>query len=144
MTLEALTQAERNLVYAIRNFAKFRQEFTVATLTGGSVTNFGSAVPSLGFTGGGNTDPTVGFLNVLEDIQLIENDRRNIAAFEQFIDRLPRADQGRVVGPDAAPARPGRVRAPRRPADARRRPGPRTATTSTSSRCRWASRPTPR
>src|SRR5207248_11788446 len=85
VTLEALTQAERSLVYAIRSFAKFRQEFTVATLTGGTVTNFGSAVPSLGFTGGGNADPTVGFLNVLEDVQIVENDRRNIATYEQFV-----------------------------------------------------------
>src|SRR5947207_14937506 len=30
VTLEPLTQAERNLLYAIRNFARFRKEFYVA------------------------------------------------------------------------------------------------------------------
>ena len=85
VTLENLTQAERNLLYQVRLFAKFRQEFTVATLVGGQVTNFGSAVPSLGFTGGGNSDPTVGFINILEDVQIVENNRQNIAAFEQLI-----------------------------------------------------------
>jgi hypothetical protein len=85
VTLEALTQAERNLLYQVRLFAKFRQEFTVATLIGGSVQNFGSAVPSLGFTGGGNTDAVVGFVNVLEDVQLVENYYKNIAAFAQLV-----------------------------------------------------------
>lgn len=85
VTLEPLTQAERNLLYQVRLFAKFRQEFTVTTLIGGTVTNFGSAVQSLGFTGGGNADPTVGFINVVEDVQLVENTRRNIAAYEQLV-----------------------------------------------------------
>ncbi len=46
VTLEPLTQAERNLVYQVRSFAKFRQEFLVAILVGGSFINFGSAVPT--------------------------------------------------------------------------------------------------
>ena len=85
VTLELLTQAERNLVYEVRNFAKFRQEFLVAILVGGSFTNFGSAVPTLGFSSGGNIDPTTGFINVLQDLQVVENDRRNIAAFERLV-----------------------------------------------------------
>ena len=85
VTLEGLTQAERNLVYALRNFALFRQQFTVATLVGGSVTNFGSAVPSLGFTGGASSDPVSGFINLVEDEILVENNMRNIAAFEQLV-----------------------------------------------------------
>ena len=85
VTLENLTLAERQLLYQVRLFAKFRQEFTVTTLVGGSITNFGSAVQSLGFTGGGNADPTPGFINIVEDVQLVENYRQNIAAFEQLI-----------------------------------------------------------
>ncbi|GAC1470526.1 MAG: hypothetical protein NVSMB9_15710 [Isosphaeraceae bacterium] len=84
VTLELLTQAERNLLYAIRAFVKFRQEFTVATLIGGQIQNFGSAVASLGFSGVASNDPTIGFINVVEDVQLVENDRRNIAAYEQL------------------------------------------------------------
>jgi hypothetical protein len=86
VTLELLTQAERNLVYQIRSFAKFRQEFTVAILAGGQIQQFGSAVPLLGFSGGGNSDPTTGFLNVVEDIQLVENSRRNIDAFAKIVE----------------------------------------------------------
>jgi len=98
VTLEGLTQVERSLLYQIRLFAKFRQEFTVATLIGGSVTNFGSAVPSLGFTGGGNSDPTIGFINVLEDLQLVENFRKNIAAYEQFVVVFRELVNGEVSG----------------------------------------------
>ena len=85
VTLELLTQAERNLVYAVRSFAQFRQQFIVATITGGQVPSLGSAVPTLGFSGGGSGDPVVGFLNVAEDIQLVENARRNLAAFDQIV-----------------------------------------------------------
>ncbi len=84
VTLEPLTQAERDLLYQVRSFAKFRQEFVVATLVGGSFQTPGSSLASQGFSGGGNTDPVVGFLNVVQDIQQIENDRKNLAAFEQL------------------------------------------------------------
>jgi hypothetical protein len=85
VTLEALTQAERNLVYQVRTFAQFRQQFVVATLVGGTIQNLGSSVTTLGFSAGGNTDPTTGFINVLQDLQQVENDRKNIAAFEQLV-----------------------------------------------------------
>ncbi|MFO0909666.1 MAG: hypothetical protein U0794_15190 [Isosphaeraceae bacterium] len=85
VTLEALTQAERSLLYSVRSFAKFRQEFVVSLLVGGSpVTNLGAAVQTPGFSGGGNTDPSIGFINLLEDMQLVENNRRNIAAYEKI------------------------------------------------------------
>ncbi|HMB02191.1 MAG TPA: hypothetical protein VKP69_00450 [Isosphaeraceae bacterium] len=85
VTLEALTQAERNLVYQVRAFAKFRQEFIVAALVGGAIPTLGTNVVTQGFSGGGNTDPVVGFINVLQDLQTVENDRKNIAAFEQLV-----------------------------------------------------------
>ena len=98
VTLELLTQAERNLVYEIRNFAKFRQEFIVAILVGGSFTNFGSAVPTLGFSSAGNIDPTIGFINVLQDLQVVENDRRNIAAFEHLVEVYSELIEGESSG----------------------------------------------
>jgi hypothetical protein len=85
VTLEPLTQAERNLVYQIRAFAKFRQEFIVAVLVGGTIPTLGTNILTQGFTGGGNTDPVIGYINVLSDLQEIENDRKNIAAFEQLV-----------------------------------------------------------
>ena len=98
VTLEALTQAERNLVYAIRSFVLFRQQFTVATLVGGSVPNFGSALPSLGFTGGSSSDPVVGFINLLEDEMIVENYRRNIAQYEQLVKVYRELIQGESSG----------------------------------------------
>ncbi len=84
VTLELLTQTERNLVYSVRAFAKFRQEFVVATLGGGTIQTFGSSVVGLGFSSQGNIDPTPGFLNVVEDVQLVENSVRNLAVFERL------------------------------------------------------------
>ena len=84
VTLEALTNAERNLVYSVRSFAKFRQEFTVATLTGGTIQTFGVSTVTGGFSSAGNSDPTTGFLNVVEDVQLLENVVKNLAVFERF------------------------------------------------------------
>ena len=85
ITLEGLTQAERSLLYSVRQFAKFRQEFVVTTLAGGSIQSFGTNVVTGGFTtGGGPNDPTIGFLNVVEDVQIVENQVKNLAVFEQF------------------------------------------------------------
>ena len=84
LTLEPLTQAERNLVYQIRSFAKFRQEFLITTLVGGSFANFATGVVTPGFSGGGNSDPTTGFLNVLEDFIIVENQTRNVQTLSQF------------------------------------------------------------
>jgi len=97
--LEGLTQAERSLVYQVRAFAKFRQEFIVATLVGGTpITNFATSAQTPGFSGGGNADPVVGFLNVIQDIQQLENDRKNIAAFEQLLKVYTELIQGEASG----------------------------------------------
>ncbi len=85
VTLEPLTQAERNLLYAIRSFALFRQQFTVATLTGGIVQTFGVNITTQGFSTGGNIDPVVGFLNVVEDSIIVENNVKNLSVFENFL-----------------------------------------------------------
>ncbi len=85
VTLEALTQAERNLLYSVRSFAQLRQQFVVTTLTGGTQIQFGTNVTTGGFSAGsGNSDPTTGFLNVVEDVMLVENNVKNLSVFERF------------------------------------------------------------
>jgi Outer membrane efflux protein len=84
VTLEPLTQAERNLLYAVRSFALFRQQFFVVTLTGGTVQNFGQTFNLAGFTAAGNTDPTIGFLPIVFDLVEVEVDRRNLAFLENI------------------------------------------------------------
>ncbi len=86
VTLEPLTQVERNLLYSVRTFALFRQQFSVATLTGGTEIEFGTNVTTQGFqSGSGNNDPVIGFLNVVEDVQLVENNVKNLSVFERFL-----------------------------------------------------------
>lgn len=117
VTLEPLTLAERNMLYDVRLFARFRQEFFVSVLAsagggpgGGAGTatsanaiavgGGGSAiVGSLGVGGNpttisGGNDPTIGFLNVLQQIQAVENQRKNVAAFESLLEAYKQMAEG--------------------------------------------------
>ncbi len=75
VTLELLTQAERNLLYQIRQFARFRQEFIPYVLAAQQ----GVDLP-------GTADPTIGYLTVLQQVQAVEIDRRNVAKFERLLE----------------------------------------------------------
>jgi hypothetical protein len=72
VTLEPLTLSERNLLYEVRSFARFRQLFFVSILTA----NQNVENPGL-------NDPTVGFLNLLQNFLVAENTRINVASFER-------------------------------------------------------------
>ncbi len=86
VTLEPLTQAERNLLYEIRNFVKFRQEFVIANLVGGQVLNLGQGFNNPGYTlNAGNADPVTGFLNVLQDVEAVEIYVKNVAFYEKLV-----------------------------------------------------------
>ena len=82
--LEPLTLAERQLLYAVRTFAVFRQQFLVVTLTGGTIFQFGVGFNLQGFNAPGNTDPVVGFLPVVFNLVEIEVDRRNLFFLESL------------------------------------------------------------
>ncbi|RUL82522.1 TolC family protein [Tautonia sociabilis] len=82
VALEGLTQAERNLLYAVRQFARFRKEFFVSVLAGGSV------------TGGGGGDPTTGYLNLLLQLQSVENNTKNVAAYERVLEVFQELSRG--------------------------------------------------
>ena len=62
VNLEALTQTERNLLYTIRDLARFRKLFFVQAVTDA---------------------PGGGFLGLLNQVQLIENQRDNIRRLEE-------------------------------------------------------------
>lgn len=66
VTLEPLTQAERSLLYEIRSFARFRQQFFTNIITGGGVDNPGLA------------DPSIGYLTILAQMQGVENSIRTV------------------------------------------------------------------
>jgi hypothetical protein len=99
VVLENLTNAERQLLYAVRAFALFRQQFFVVTLTGGSVQNFGNNFTLAGFSSpAGNTDPTIGFLPVVFNLVEIEVDRRNLIFLENIARLYTELIQGESSG----------------------------------------------
>ena len=75
VTLELLTQAERTLLYQIRQFARFRQEFIPYVL-----------LETQPVDNPGTGDPTIGYLSVLQQIQAVEIDRRNVSKFERILE----------------------------------------------------------
>jgi hypothetical protein len=100
VTLEPLTAAERTLLYQVRLFALFRQEFFVVTLTAGTVQNFGNTFALAGFSAGisGNVDPTVGFIPMVINIAQVEVDRRNVAFYENLVTLYNELIQGEASG----------------------------------------------
>lgn len=90
VTLEPLTQAERNMVYAMRSYARFRKLFYVAIAAGGDYTNNPYSLQGLSVNLGrgiGNnlTAPTVGYLPILLQSATLANQRRNVDALEQYL-----------------------------------------------------------
>ncbi len=95
VTLEGLTQTERTLLYAMRSYARFRKIFYVALAAGGNYTNnpYGlqGLSPNLGRGIGGNlTAPNIGYLPLLTQSAVINNQRKNVVALERLL-RLYRA-----------------------------------------------------
>ena len=90
VTLEPLTQAERNLLYAIRSYARFRKLYYVAISAGGNITNNPYGLQGLSVNlgrGVGNnlTAPSVGYLPILQQAAVISNQKRNIDALENLL-----------------------------------------------------------
>lgn len=85
VTLEPLTGAERNLLYQVRTFARFRQEFVLNVLTSNQ-----------GVTGGG--DGNTGFLNVLSQLQQLENSRTILATYEAIFTAYKEMASGAGAG----------------------------------------------
>lgn len=98
VTLEALTLVERSLLYQVRSFARFRQEFIVSVLIAGSVQNLGSTFALAGFSSAGNTDPVVGFIPVVLNAAQIEIDKRNVATLEQIVNLYQQLIDGEASG----------------------------------------------
>src|SRR5262249_9734888 len=68
------------------------------TLTGGTIQNFGAGFQLQGFSGAGNTDPTVGFLPVLFNLVQVEIDRRNLFFLESLAKLYQELIQGEASG----------------------------------------------
>jgi hypothetical protein len=94
VNLEPLTQAERNLLYAMRSYARFRKLFYVSTVAGPSgslgLTNNPYGLQGLSVNlgrgiGGNLTSPVVGYLPLLQQSAVIANQRKNVAFLTQLL-----------------------------------------------------------
>lgn len=84
VTLEGLTQQERNLLYEVRTFTRFRQSVVPAYLMANQ--------QLIGTSPEG--DPNPGYLQVIQNLQRVENDRVTVAAYEQVLKLFKEYVQG--------------------------------------------------
>lgn len=93
--MENLTQSERNLLYAVRDLARYRQGFFTSTIAGGFTAGISVGQPGV-FTGG-STIPTAiaqfqggngGFLGLLQLYQQVANAEYNLRQLRDQLDRL--------------------------------------------------------
>ncbi len=95
VTLEPLTQVERNLLYEIRDYAHFRKQFFVFLAGGVDITRGGAIGQALAASG---QAPGEGYLPTVLRTAQIANERKNVAAFEDFLRRFKAFFQGGEVG----------------------------------------------
>ncbi len=88
VVLEDLTQSERNVLYAVRNFARFRKQFFVATITGGQVAGLQRFLRGFEFLAGGSSAPSIGFYPVLLQLQQLRNRQYIVRTLVYIIDDL--------------------------------------------------------
>ena len=98
-TLEPLTQSERTLLYAMRSYARFQKLFFVALVGDGNYTNnpFGlqGLSQNLGRGVGSNlTARPTGYLSTILLAATLENERKNVAALEQFLKLFQNLQEG--------------------------------------------------
>ena len=113
--MENLTQAERNVLYAARDLARYRQGFFTATVAGGNTAGIATGIlgvfsgtgpvptPVPTFTGGGGGG-NGGFLGILQNYQVIANSEYNIGQLTEQLDRLraQAAERPDQIGEDLA------------------------------------------
>jgi hypothetical protein len=103
VNLEPLTQVERNLVYAIREFARFRKEYFVQVATGlGAQADvfFGDASAlGGGFGTGDQFGGNQGYLPTLRLASQVANERKNVAALMRALDLFRGYEEGGIVEP---------------------------------------------
>ncbi|MGF1581273.1 MAG: hypothetical protein ACFCD0_18060 [Gemmataceae bacterium] len=121
VTLEPLTQTERNLLYDVRSYARFRKEFFVSIAGGEGLTElggfgggFGGGVVPGAFAGvlsplvrpstsgtitlaGGRIAPPAGYLPTLLDSAILTNQQKNVASLAQNLDKFRKYKEGGLI-----------------------------------------------
>jgi hypothetical protein len=100
VTLEPLTQSERNLLYNVRAYARFRKVFFVSVAGGGdlaeSFPDGGFIFERLGLSG---SAPIVGYLPTLLSAALVTNQQNNVSELERIITFYKQLQGGGDVSP---------------------------------------------
>ncbi|MSR56495.1 MAG: hypothetical protein EXS05_02340 [Planctomycetaceae bacterium] len=88
--LEGLTQAERSMLYALRDLARFRMGFFTSTVAGGTTAGLTSGVFGVATSVNPLTTPVSqgGYLGLLLQVQTIFNQQYNIRQLKERLDRL--------------------------------------------------------
>src|SRR5262249_3155066 len=93
VSLENLTAVERNMVYAMRSYARFRKLYYVSVVAGpsGNITNNPYGLQGLSVNlgrgiGGNLTSPSTGFLPLIQQAAVIANQRKNVVFLERLLD----------------------------------------------------------
>jgi outer membrane protein TolC len=102
VTLEPLALAERNLLYAIRSYARFRSVFYVSITAAGDYTNnpYGlqGLAQNLGRGIGANlTANPVGYLPTILRSAILNNERGNLASFDYYLRLFRSLEEGGIV-----------------------------------------------
>lgn len=108
VNLENLTASERNMLYAMRSYARFRKLFFIATVAGQAgglgLTNNPYGLQGLSVNlgrgiGGNLTSPVVGFYPILQQAASISNQMKYVSALEQFLRQYQAYREGGQVAP---------------------------------------------
>lgn len=94
VTLEPLTQAERNMLYQIRNYARFRKSFFVSLAGGGSVQT--DLVSGLGLSVG-SVSANAGYLPTVLRAGQLDIERRNYRTLQELLVRFEAFAEGGAV-----------------------------------------------
>jgi outer membrane protein TolC len=87
VTLEPLTQAERNLLYEVRSYARFQREFYVSVMTGDSLQQ-GARLADAQRADQTDRRRRVGLLPLVEQLQVLRNEEQNLALLEDYEGRF--------------------------------------------------------
>jgi outer membrane protein TolC len=86
--MESLTQSERNMLYALRDFARFRMGFFTSIVVGlGAAGGGGVADGPTGVGAIATPLPNNGYLGLLQQMQVVNNQRYNIRQTKESLER---------------------------------------------------------
>jgi outer membrane protein TolC len=97
VNLEPLTQSERNLLYQIRTYARFRKQYYVNVAAGSTIFSNLVVDPTLGGLTTGVSTTRGGYLPAVQQLAFLEVDRQNVESFKEFLKQFVAFAEGGQV-----------------------------------------------